>query len=145
MRHQISQLKNGETWEHKNRGGIRTEELRDREKMWVCNLIWCVSFWPEDSCSLTHAIQFNGKKGKKSKPEWRSTNHFRRTGCCSVWNKSRMKQRFSLHATSNWINETYGTEPCDVRVSVCIKWSFIFVEFSSVSELILAPNHNALF
>ncbi len=37
-------------------------ELRDKEMMLVCNLIRCVRFWPEDSCSLTHAVQLNGER-----------------------------------------------------------------------------------
>lgn len=38
------------------------EKLTDGEMMLVCNVISCVSLWPEDSCGLTHAMQFNEER-----------------------------------------------------------------------------------
>lgn len=61
MRHQISQLKT------KKFENTKTEEEWGWRNWWIemmlfCNLIWCVSFWPEDSCSLTHAMQLNEER-----------------------------------------------------------------------------------
>lgn len=116
---------------------MRMEELMDREMMLFCNLIWCVSFWPEDSCSLTHGMQLNEERTNLREGGFKELYTYLETK--AVWSNSfkliwsACNFTLNCHDKQDWA--VWRQDANSYQVTM------ILAEFSSVSGLILANNH----
>lgn len=106
------------------------EKLTDGEMMLVCNVISCVSFWPEDSCGLTNAMQFNEER----------LNVQKRAG-------------FAVKEVQAYQETSSLRQRCETIYLVCsttLKFhdkqggAVWCQEFTAISGLILALNHQML-